>query len=253
MKSALVASLSAILFLAMNAPALGQKTTGTNCNKLSLVADVLTFSGEIQEGDAGCVQRSILASAHVVSMIAFNSAGGDPFEALKIADVLNKYFVAFATGECDVIGDHPTCMAMFSGDSCASACSLIFLTANDRSGTEVFLHRPTFTAAVFSQMSAAKAEVTYNGATERLLKGLRQRGVPESEIELIMSIPSSGVQQIAQHYPENSAWMAEWLSAQCPTPGHADPNGDPLAAIFQNTSCTTDALTKAQKHAQNKR
>ena len=102
----------------------------------------LAFDGEISAGDAQRIEQAVIASPHTVEMMYFNSPGGDTFEALKIADVLNKYFIAFATRQCDASGK---CMHILPNlSACASACALIFLTANTRYGTEVFLHRPTF-------------------------------------------------------------------------------------------------------------
>lgn len=248
-----VAAIGCAMFVAETAPLFAEASINRECTDGDGAECTLTFDGEILEGDAARIRMAILESPHVVEMIAFNSPGGDPFEALKIADVLNRYVVEFATGDC-LGGDHP-CLAMTAGDSCASACSLIYLIANDRFGTEIFLHRPTFSASVFRRMTASQAEAAYNKKTQQLLAGLRARGVPESEIELIMGIPSSGVEKLSQDYPQKSPWMAEWLTARCGSLYRAPDPNSANALDFLNideVNCEVKAITTEQKHAQNK-
>ena len=187
----------------------------------------LNFTGEIAPGDAAEIGRAILRSPKPVEILVVDSSGGDPFEAIQISDILNKYFVMFLVGES--AGER----------GCASACALIYVTADQRAGTNVFLHRPTFPAAMFGTMSAPQAEAAYNSAVERLKAQLRQRKVPESMIERIMSIPSSGVEKLGSDYPNNSPWMDEWLASKCGS-----------VAAGQSYSCFIRTVEAAQKQAQ---
>lgn len=196
----------------------------------------ITFVGEISPGDASRVEQAISGSPHNVEIATFNSLGGDPFEALKIADVLNKYFVGFATGVC---GSNAQCESAV----CASACALIYLAANTRFGDQVFLHRPSFPAIAFGSLPAAKAESLYNAAVLRLRGELAKRAVPQDDIELMMSIPSASVEKIRRDYPADSPWMAEWLSAKCGS--IQKPYIDPKILI-----CMTDAERAEQRRAQ---
>ena len=247
MKAIFATALSALALVCAVAPSGANEKIDRTCDR---VGCVLAFDGEIVQMDAALIQRAILESPHAVGMITFNSPGGDPFEALKISDVLNSYFVAFATGECP--GDNHPCQAITAGDTCASACALIYMTANDRSGTEVFVHRPTFSVAAFKKMSAARAEAAYNRTTGRLLKELRNRGILENDIEMLMSIPSADVQKLSPSYPGHSTWMAEWLAAKCG-------NGKPVTdfnqlwgQVLAQTDCETSSLHAEQLRAQHR-
>jgi hypothetical protein len=203
----------------------------------------LAFDGEISAGDAQRIEQAVIASPHSVEMMYFNSPGGDAFEGLKIADVLNKYFIAFATGTCDASGQQ--CIATSENilpnrSSCASACALIFLTANERYGTEVFFHRPTFSVEYMRSLSAPNAETMYNSAALRLRSELKKRGVSESFIETIMSIPSATVQKLTSGFPSDSPWLAEWLDAKCGS----------TSATFENVNCKTTAILDQQRLVQ---
>jgi len=201
----------------------------------------IKFVGEISPGDATRVEQAILGSPHDVGIATFNSLGGDPFEALKIADVLNKYFVGFATGFCDPNAQCESALPHVA--VCASACALIYLAANTRFGDEVFLHRPSFPAIAFGSLPAAAAERLYNAAIGRLRGELAKRAVPQDDIELMMSIPSASVEKIRRGYPADSPWMAEWLSAKCGS--IQKPDIDPKILI-----CETDAALAEQHRAQ---
>jgi len=206
----------------------------------------LAFDGEISAGDAQRVEQAVIASPHSVEMMYFNSPGGDVFEALKIADVLNKYFIAFATRLCDASGQKCMVQPQVLPDlsACASACALIFLTANNRYGTEVFFHRPTFSGEYMRSLSAPNAERMYNSAALRLRSELKKRGVSETMIETIMSIPSAAVRKLPPGFPSESPWLAEWLDAKC---GNASAT---VESMFANVNCKTKALQDQQRSAQ---
>lgn len=201
----------------------------------------IKFSGEITSGDAGRLERAISTSPHDVPTVRFDSPGGDPFEALKIADVLNKYFVSVATGTCD---PNTQCD---SGQPkvavCASACALIYLAANERFGNAVFLHRPSFPAIFFGSLPAPKAQRLYTAAVLKLRAELAKRAVPRDDVDLIMSIPSASVERIRSGYPKDSPWMAEWLAAKCGV--IQPPDIDPKILI-----CESDATMAEQHRAQ---
>jgi hypothetical protein len=196
----------------------------------------IKFSGEIAPGDAKRVEQAIVGSPYIVQIANFNSPGGDPFEALKIADVLNRYFVSVATGRCD-----GGCSA--GTDVCASACSLIYLAANERFGNAVFLHRPSFPLAFFGSLTGEQAKRAYDTAWRRLRKEMEERSIPRDDIDLIMDIPSASVERIRSGYPQDSPWMEEWLTAKC---GAAQrPYIDPKAII-----CQSDAVMAEERRVQ---
>jgi hypothetical protein len=241
-----LAILAAVMFPAFSALASPERIDAKLSRDCFLVC-TLAFDGEISAGDAQHIEQAIIASPHRVEMMYFNSPGGDTFEALKIADVLNKYFIAFATRQCDASGQK--CMlqsrVLPNLSACASACALIFLTANNRYGTEVFFHRPTFSGEYMRSLSAPNAERMYNSAALRLRSELKKRGVSESFIESIMNIPSAAVQKLPPGFPSESPWLAEWLDAKC-----GNTSATEIDRIFENVNCKTKALQDQQRLAQ---
>jgi hypothetical protein len=237
-----VASLAAAAML-LAAPAFGA-TVERHCTAMGSAygptarACVVTLRGEIVPGDAALVADSIRESPDHVEVAALDSLGGDPFEALKISDVLNRYFVVASTGSCS---PGETCPASASG-RCASACALLFIATNSRLGSEVYFHRPTFPAGYFSTLSGSEAEQAYNSSVTRLIAGLRQHRVPDPDIQRMMSISSETVEKLEAGYPIYSPWMAEWLLARCGA------EVDPTSRLF----CETDVELREQLRTQGK-
>lgn len=85
----------------------------------------IEFDGTIDAGDARIIEREIRRSLFV-AYLEINSPGGNPFEALLIADVLNKYFISVVTSACY----DGVCLKVIEGKRCVSACALLFLAAN---------------------------------------------------------------------------------------------------------------------------
>ncbi len=206
-------------------------------------ACTLQFRGEIVQGDAALVEAAIRSSPSHVEVASFDSPGGSPFEALKISDILNANFVAFATGSC-----RPTigCDVGSPGKLCASACTLIYLAANERFGTEVYVHRPTFPAEMFAGLSGPEAQVAYETTVDRLTDALRAHHVPEEQIQLMMSIPSGSLSKMPLNYPSESPWMDEWLTAKCGQTYSAD------GVSAKDLICKTDAILAEQRRVQGK-
>ncbi len=219
----------------------------------------LAFRGEIVAGDAQRIEQAIRASPHHVGSMSANSSGGDPFEALKISATLNKYFIGFFAATC--VPELPCNLPEVNGGgNCASACALIYLTSDQRFGTEVFLHRPTFPPEMFRQMTAVQAQSEYRKAETTLAAELRQRGVPDSQIELMTSIPSERLQKIERTYPEESPWMEEWLMAKCGSAVReatrirtSQNRAEAMARVNAVEPCNFKAILTAQRDAQKKR
>jgi hypothetical protein len=209
----------------------------------------LEFGGEIVRGDAALLTSAVRSAPHVVQMVEFNSPGGDPFEAMAMADIINIDFIAVSTATCDRGQCDGLPLSRFGGgSSCASACSLIFLAANTRYGTEVYLHRPTFPPGMFAALSGPNAENAYNQAVDRLLAGLRKRRVPDDIIQQIMGMPSEGLVKLQAWYPSNSVWMTEWLTAKC-GPGLQGGVVDP-DVLATRAMCQADVIAHEQRRAQ---
>jgi hypothetical protein len=212
------------------------RTCGPNGALVGGSSCTIKFGGEIAPGDAKRVEQAITGSPYIVQVAKFNSRGGDPFEALKIADVLNRYFVSVATGQCSGECDGRT-------DVCASACSLIYLAANERFGNAVFLHRPSFPLAFFGSLNGEQAKRAYDDAWRRLRKEMEERSIPRDDIDLIMDIPSASATRIRGGYPPNSPWMEEWLNAKCGV----------LQGLYVDPKiliCQSDAVMKEERRVQ---
>lgn len=240
-----VAGLSMVL-----SPRRGAAGTITqNCGQLgsawgpSAFECTLRFRGEIVRGDAARLDAAIRSSPNHVSLVRFDSPGGNPFEALKIADVLNAAFAGFDTAFCFYGG----CTAK-NAERCISACALIFLAANERYGTEVFIHRPTFPAEMLGGLSGPQAEGAYETAVDRLLAQLRAHRIPEAQIQAMMGIPSVNLSKLPSDYPSNSAWMDEWLTAKCGQSHPANAGG----LIAKNLICRVRAVIEEERRVQGK-
>lgn len=221
------------------------------------------YGGEIQAGDAKKLENAILRASLKVDTLSIASPGGDPFEALAMSAVLNKYFVVIFTGFRNGNGQRVEFVG--TGD-CASACALMFLTTDQRFGSEVFLHRPTFAPEAFRSIPDDLARSAYNQKTQRLLALLRNRGVPEELIAKMMSVPSDSLQRLESGYPDKSPWFEEWLAAKCGGQTAADfeflkaitsaPNSPEGAkhsqAARSHEECKTNAISAAQNSTQHR-
>ena len=172
----------------------------------------ILFSGEIRKGDAEKIVRAIKSSPHVVINIEFDSPGGDAFEGLRIADVLNANFIQMTA---PIYAYNGSCVPSQCGRICASACALAFLASDQRVGNRVYIHRPTFDQEMFSGLSAGQANAQYNIAVKSLREELLNRKIPSYIIERMMEIPSDQVEVLPSNYPAYSAWLDEWLAAKC--------------------------------------
>lgn len=118
----------------------------------------------------------------------------------------------------------------------------------------MFLHRPTYPPELFAALAANKARQAYETATKKLLRELRLRGVPEAEIEMMMSVPSDSVAHLRDNYPGQSPWMAEWLAAKCPQHhrpmGSNDIVGTVMIRTAEQIKCESDTIDVERRHTQ---
>jgi len=248
-------SLAAALLVFCFASAASAKSIFPTCSKMgsaygpNALECTLYFNGEIEAGDSSRIGEAIRDSPGLVTRLLINSPGGDPFEALRIADVVNSVFVEVGTGNCEASG---RCFEDRRGKVCASACAILFVAANSRSGTEVFLHRPAFPAAMFAALPAEDARRAYESASDLLLEKMRARRVPNSILELMMKIPSDRVEKLPDNYPAQSVWLSEWLSAKCGTQESWRKTDDFLNASITGVMCTVESEMSEQRRTQKK-
>jgi hypothetical protein len=188
---------------------------GPNCQR------ELQFVGTIEPGDAKLIESSILNAPGFVSSVWFNSPGGDVFEAIKIGDLLNKYFIEMRAPTCFAQNEKLVCMlgaGLKEFDKraiCASACALVYLVSNDRSGHHVYVHRPSFPQSMFAGLTAPKAKEKYEEAMKRTTALLQERGVDSETLKLISNTPSDELKSLPTPLPDRTAWLEEWITAKC--------------------------------------
>jgi hypothetical protein len=206
----------------------------------------LFLTGEISKGDVAALKAEIARSSLPITAISLRSPGGDPFEALELSDLMNKYYIfamADTAGLCGPSRD-------FACQPCASACALIFMTANMRLGNMVYIHRPSFPKEIFATLSATETEAAYNRATDKLLEMLRERRVADADIQRVMSIPSDITVPLRSDYGEYSPWLEEWLRAKCPLKPTAKPEDVVGEILFGQTECELEEIQAEAVSAQ---
>lgn len=235
-----------------------------DCSK----ACVLFFRGGIERGDAALIQRAILQSPAAVTTLQMDSEGGDVFEALNIGDVLIKYFVRIATLNC--VYEHggrfctranpaqmsnvPTSQQFNERSMCASACALAALIANERVGSEFYLHRPYFPAIWYAKLSAQEAQDKYEKAKAEIVKRLSRAGVDQQTIQMVLDTPSNSAVRLREGYPKRSPWLDEWFAAKCKRSPDANEitDSDELDAYFDHAICEINVGQAERKRRQRK-
>lgn len=185
----------------------------------------LYLTGEIAHGDARSLLAQISASPRPITSMVLRSPGGDPVEALAISDVMNRYFITAVSDHRDLCGPHVDQKCA----PCSGACALVFMTANVRLGEMVNVRRP----------GLRRTGAGGGRGDDRIGLMLKARGVPQRDIETVMSTPSGQLRPLRADYEEYSPSTAAWIAARCPRgPDPAQRAND----IVSHAVCTTHAL-----------
>lgn len=145
----------------------------------------ILLSGKIEEGDTVKLVNLIAENPEsflLSDTIMLSSPGGSVEEALKLAKIIES------SGLVAIVGP---------SDTCASACFLLFVSAQQRINLgKILVHRPYIPTESFSPDSHAK----YLSLTERALLETRQyllmKAIPSTLIDKMMSLPSSNAYQL---------------------------------------------------------
>ena len=160
-------------------------------DRLQFLAQDRTFvemRGPIQVGDHA--ERTSIHELVPIVALHISSNGGSVTEALKIAAFAKKYAIQVAT---DMRCDAETKVAE-TGDQnapcgCASACALIWLSAPDRTGAEVRVHRPYFSKEEFPALPDDIALAEYEKAIADVRSLLHSDGFSQEFISALFRTP----------------------------------------------------------------
>jgi hypothetical protein len=137
-------------------------------------AITISVAGEIVEGDAEALRLEIRRAeigGYSISEIQLNSVGGSLYEGASVARVIRASSLNTKVA---------------AGDTCASACFLVFaagLTKSVRTGARVGVHAATTDSGEETQASRA--------ATAAMARIAALLGVPSEIIERMVSTPST--------------------------------------------------------------
>lgn len=147
----------------------------------------VVLEGEIELGDNQRLITSIKnnpADFIVTRGIAVNSPGGSVAEAIDIARTIESSGMTLRVEE---------------GDTCASACFILFASASYRWASEsakILIHRPYFRTPPSNSEEFASAMQAQQKAIYEMRDYLQSRSVPSSLIDKMMSYPSNDAYQV---------------------------------------------------------
>lgn len=108
-------------------------------------------------------------------ILSLNSDGGDVDAAIKAGTFVRQKKISTVVPK---------------GETCASACSLLFLGGVERYGDKIGLHRPYSTKY---SVSEREAQQTYDSINKTILLYLRSMNIPESLLNAMNSIPPDSI------------------------------------------------------------
>lgn len=175
------------------------------CLNFDKLGGTMVAYGEIVEGDYQRFLSEYKSWDVPPRIIAFDSTGGNLFEAIAIANLVRiSRIPVFITGKC------------------YSSCAFIYLAAPDRQATgEIGLHRPYYDKSYFSGLNSLEAEKEYLILEDLTKKYLIDIGVEQNLIDIIRTTPSDKVRifkgrdQTSTTLGEQSPFMEEWRIAKC--------------------------------------
>ena len=147
----------------------------------------LVLEGQIEEGDARrliSVIKSNPVDFIVLRGIIVNSPGGSVKEALALAKIIESSGMV---------------LRVHAGDTCASACFIMFASANYRwadDQAKILIHRPYFPTAPNGSEEFSKLMRSQQEAIHEMRNYLQSRSVPSTLIDNMMSFPSNAAYEV---------------------------------------------------------
>jgi len=134
---------------------------------------IVSLNGEIVEGDSGKLKeiiRSASENARVVSVMRFNSPGGNLAEGVRLAAIVRYAKISTVVG---------------NGAICASACFVAFAAGNQK-----FV---SYTAGIGVHGASDRLGKEAGDATVSLARIIKELGVPEGIIGKMVITPASEI------------------------------------------------------------
>lgn len=161
------------------------------------IAVTLRVDGEIRKGDYLKMLDTIVSNPLLFmksNFVVLDSPGGDVHETEKIASVIEK--VGYAT-------------RVDRGDSCASACFMLYVAGAIRSPAgSILIHRPYFEKPANDLVSQRERQSL---ASKRMRLWLEDRNVPRSIIDAMMQRASNDVYELTPQDITEIGLMAPWF------------------------------------------
>lgn len=148
---------------------------------------VISFDGEIVEGDADRLRKFVLEIGALPRTIILNSRGGDIRESVEIGKFIRAALVQ--TG-------------VESGRECSSACFIIWASSVRKfpgiaiignSTGRIGLHRPYFNKALYGQLGTARASADYAKHEHYVRNYLDESKIPTDIVDVMFLTSSADV------------------------------------------------------------
>jgi hypothetical protein len=174
----------------------------------------IQVTGEIVEGDADKLRKALAqmdarAVVHEWGPIVFlDSRGGNVAVALEMGRLLRE-----ALAQTFVVPDQ----------TCASSCVFVFAGGVQRTvvqNGQLGLHRPRFDYEMFGEFGKDEARKAYTAAVDNCAKFLKEMGIGETVLSVMLKIPSEKIRWLRSEETEkfglvgiDPAWQ-EWVRAR---------------------------------------
>ena len=191
-------------------------------------AQTIVIEGPIEAGDYESFIDAVKGANGYVEEVLLYTPGGDFFEAMKIGRAmrgLRLHARAPLARECEngdglrslleegYLKDPTNCL-------CASAGFFILAGAAYRSGSAIYVHRPTVIPEILAGLGGTQASVLAGQLRTEAEAYLTEMGVPQSVIDFTWSVPGNDVAPLPREARETyfSGFVSEyqdWYNARC--------------------------------------
>lgn len=186
----------------------------------------MDIEGPIGIGDYDRFIQLVKENQSKLSGVHIYSAGGNLYEAMKIGRALRKLEIS---SQVPMKGDDglPSCDDLLgskprSPENCtaASAAFFIHIGGVHRGGTYLVVHRPTFEATEFKELSQAEAKVAYDKLLLDAKAYMDEMALPLQIQDIVLNTPSSDAMVLDETTVRTYIWgdlpyREEWRRAKC--------------------------------------
>ena len=186
----------------------------------------MDIEGPIEAGDYDRFIHLVKENQAKLSGVQLYSPGGNLYEAMKIGRALRKLEISSQVPmkgkdglpQCDdLLGSKPR-----KPENCtaASAAFFIHIGGVHRGGTYLVVHRPTFEANEFKELSQAEAKVAYDKLLLDAKAYMEEMALPLQIQDLVLNTPSTDAKVLEEATVRTYIWgdlpyREEWQRAKC--------------------------------------